>query len=243
MRGESKLVIDPCGHCQAAANLFPHDLIFGRVLLPILMAFDMMSNQNMSNTSWPPVPEAVNNVTLYVMGGDEGEAAGNFWTTLPEFPATTPTPMFLHDDGLLSPQAPDAGPSTLEYAYDPSDPVPTIGGNNLLIPCGPLDQRPNEAAGRPDILIFTSEVLDAPLAVVGELTASVFFSTDVLDTDIVVKLIDVYPADANSTRKGASILVADGIARARWRDFPATNELHLLSGDPGDVYSVNLTLW
>ena len=33
------------------------------------------------------------------------------------------------------------------------------GGNNLLIPCGPLDQRPIEALGRQDVLIFTAPPL------------------------------------------------------------------------------------
>jgi len=62
--GQHKLVVDPCGHCQAAASQFPDDLLFGRVLLPILMAFDMMSNDSPTNKTWPPVPEGVGNVTM-----------------------------------------------------------------------------------------------------------------------------------------------------------------------------------
>ena len=37
VQGLAKLVVDPCGHCQGASSLFPHDTAFGRVILPILM--------------------------------------------------------------------------------------------------------------------------------------------------------------------------------------------------------------
>jgi hypothetical protein len=56
------MVVDPCGHCQAASSQFPHDTAFGRVLLPILLAFDMMSSESPTNKSFPPVPEGVSNV-------------------------------------------------------------------------------------------------------------------------------------------------------------------------------------
>ena len=237
------MVVDPCGHCQAAASQFPHDTAFGRVLLPILMAFDMMSNDSPTNKTWPPIPEGVGNVTMYVMGDDENGASGNYWTSVPAVPEANPTAMYLATGGALLPAA-EAAAAQVTYTYDPRDPVKTIGGDNLLIPCGPLDQRPNEALGRQDLLLFTSAPLTEPLAVAGAVSAKIFFSTNVVDTDIVVKLIDVYPA--NSTNKGeagASILVLDGIARARWRGFPDSNDPQPLSGDAADVYEVDLNLW
>ena len=138
VRGLAKLVVDPCGHCQGAASLFPHDTAFGRVLLPILMAFDMMSNDNPTNKSWPPVPEGVNNVTFYVMGADETPVApGNYWTSIPEAPVPTPTNWYLSAGGVLSPTTPTGGAAGSSFfTYDPRNPVPTIGGANLLIPCG-----------------------------------------------------------------------------------------------------------
>ena len=241
--GQHRLVVDPCGHCQAAADQFPHDTAFGRVLLPILMAFDMMSNDDPQNKTWPPVPEGVANVTMYVMGDDENGAVGNYWTSVAELPEPTPTEFFLGSGGALLPAAEAAAGSTT-YTYDPRDPVKTIGGDNLLIACGPEDQRPNEQLGRQDLLLFTSAPLDAPLAVAGAVSAKVFFSTNVVDTDVVVKLIDVYPANStNKGEQGASILVLDGIARARWRGFPDTNDPQPLSGSPSDVYEVSIELW
>jgi len=242
-RGLARLVMDPCGHCQAAADLFPQDLVFGRVLLPILMAFDMMSNDDPQNKTWPPIPEGVKNVTLYVMGDDEGGAKGNYWTTLDALPEATDTDMYLGSAGALLP-VPEASAAGKTYTYDPADPVKTIGGDNLLIPCGPLDQRPNEELNRQDLLLFTSEPLAEPLAVVGGVSAKIYFSTNVVDTDIVVKLIDVYPDNStNKGERGASILVLDGIARAKWRHFPASNDPALLSGDPATTYEVVVDLW
>jgi putative CocE/NonD family hydrolase len=133
----------------------------------------------------------------------------------------------------------------LSYIYDPANPVQTIGGNNLLIPCGPLDQRPIEKAKRQDVLIFTTPVLTEPVALAGLLQSTIFFSTNVTDTDIIVKLIDVYPSDdpKDPLLAGESVLVADGISRARWRNFPYSNDPAPLSGNPSDTYEVNISLW
>lgn len=70
---------------------------------------------------------------------DEGRAAGQFWTTMDEFPRATMTPYYLHGDGTASVEAPttEATPST-SYVYDPTDVIATNGGNNLFsdAPCG-----------------------------------------------------------------------------------------------------------
>ena len=93
------------------------------------------------------------------------------------------------------------------------------------------------------MLIFTSAPLTSPLALVGTLSATLFFSTNVTDTDLVVKLIDVYPAGSPSPVKGESVLVSDGIIRTMWRDYPKTTLPHLLSGNPTDGYTATLSLW
>ena len=70
--------------------------------------------------------------------------------------------------GALSSSPPTAAGGALSYAYDPADPVPTVGGDNLEIACGPLDQRKIEALGRADVLVFTSAPLAEPLAITAE---------------------------------------------------------------------------
>ena len=64
---QAKLVVDPCGHCQDAAAAFPHDTIFGRVILPILMGLDLVRDDDPNNSAYPAPPEGVKNVTIYVM--------------------------------------------------------------------------------------------------------------------------------------------------------------------------------
>ena len=59
--------------------------------------------------------------------------------------------LYLHANGSLLPTAPPAAAAVApgsaadddeftSYVYDPNDPVPSVGGNNLEIECGPLDQ-------------------------------------------------------------------------------------------------------
>ena len=49
---------------------------------------------------------------------------------------------------------------------------------------------------RPDVLSFVSAPLDHDLTITGPLAADLFASTSGTDSDFVVKLIDVYPQDA-----------------------------------------------
>ena len=241
-RSQSRLVMDPLGHCQGGADYFPRNTILGRALLPVLMALDMMADDSVTNRTWPAPPEGVKNVTLYVMGSNENGSPGQYWTTLPDFPAPALTNYYLAPNGALTTTAPSASGLSSTYVYDPLNPVPTLGGNNLEIACGPKDQRSVES--RQDVLVFTTPPLQTQVAVTGEVTVTLYVSTNVTDTDFVVKLIDVYPASSsNPSLAGSSTLVLDGIARMKWRLFPSTNEPQLLSGNPADVYQVNLTLW
>ena len=91
-----------------------------------------------------------------------------------------------------------------KFTYNPENPTPTIGGRNLFLEAGPKDQRPIEE--RDDVLVFTTDQLSEDLEVTGKIIAKVFFSSDQSDSDVVVRLTDVYP-------DGRSILIADGIRR------------------------------
>jgi putative CocE/NonD family hydrolase len=50
--------------------------------------------------------------------------------------------------------------------------------------------------GRPDVLTYVSAPLERDLTITGEVAADLFASTSGTDADFVVKLIDVYPEDA-----------------------------------------------
>jgi putative CocE/NonD family hydrolase len=76
-------------------------------------------------------------VRIFVMGGGDGHRTGSGrlfhggrWRDEKEWPLvrTTYTPYYIHGDGTLSPDtSSEEGHTT--YRFDPSDPVPSLGGN------------------------------------------------------------------------------------------------------------------
>ncbi len=173
-------------------------------------------------------------VKVFLMGagtwltGDRWPLAETRWSTLylrSESGANT-----LWGDGVLSrePAAVTAGASSDTLLADPQNPVPSHGGG-LAVGALPVctDQRPVEC--RQDVLVFSTPVLEEGIAVAGDVEAELFISVDVPDTDIHLKLVDVYP-------DGCAYNLADTSARLRYRDGygePAPAE-------PGAVYRVRL---
>jgi putative CocE/NonD family hydrolase len=80
------------------------------------------------------------------------------------------------------------------------------------------DQR--QAASRPDVLVYETEPLAAPLRVAGEPWARLFASTTGSDADWVVKLIDVWPSQyAPDARMGGyQQMISADIFRGRFRE-------------------------
>jgi len=135
------------------------------------------------------------------------QSGANRWRTYAEWPPkeAQPTNLYLHADGTLSFERPRAGGKAYrEYVSDPANPVPyrprpispTYPGGDWRT-WEVQDQRFVE--GRPDVLTFASTPLDHDLTITGEVSADLFASTSGGDADFVVKLIDVYPEDAQSS--------------------------------------------
>ena len=82
-------------------------------------------------------------------------------------------------------------------------------------------------------MVYTGPILDEPLEVTGDLRAEIWITTDVPDTDIAVRLTDVYPDER-------SMLVADSIFRARYHNNPDFTSFEFL--EPGVPYLLNLDL-
>lgn len=151
-------------------------------------------------------------VRIFVMGE-------NTWRDEKEWPLarTRETNVFLSSggranslfgDGALS-LMPGKGARADHYAYNPDNPVPTLGGACLCALSGPTDHAPIER--RDDVLVFTGEPLKKALEVTGFVKMIIFVSSNAVDTDFVARLCDVYP-------DGRSIILCDGIARARFRE-------------------------
>ena len=186
-------------------------------------------------------------VHYYVMGAcEEPGAPGNEWRNVEDWPPpATPTPLYLHavDTPLRNGEGPGVRQSfrasfeppqdqqaSLAFQYDPADPVPTIGGCNLTMKKGPMDQRPAE--NREDVLLFTTNPLEEPIEVTGRVFAKLWVSSDCPDTDFTAKLTDVYP-------DGRSMLICDGILRMRHRNSFEAEEFM----EPAEVCEASIDLW
>jgi len=148
-------------------------------------------------------------------------------------PGTMPLRLYLRGDGSLD--AADPGPDhpgdePCHYAYDPRRPIPTLGGRNMLIEPGPLDQRPARAL--PDYgLVYEGEKLDRELTIAGNVRVTLHVQSDCPDTDFVAKLVEHLP-------DGPAILLMDGVVRAMFRE-PIEGPQPLL---PDRVYRVTIDL-
>lgn len=157
------------------------------------------------------------------------ETGTNAWRRLPAWPAgcasgcdVRPTPLYLKAGLELSFDPPAAGAAAFEeYVSDPAKPVPyrarPIDGaswSRWLVD----DQR--EASGRTDVVAFASEVLSAPVKISGEPMVNLIASTSGTDSDWVVKLIDVSPAEVAGQPElgGYQLMVAAGVFRGRYRE-------------------------
>ena len=230
-RGKSKLVIGPWTHegyitYKQGELIYPENSM--NVVELVLMYLDMIKKYTMDKDNTFEDRPAV---WYYVMGDvDRIDAPGNEWRFADDWPITADyVPWYFHENGLLDKNNP-GNYDSLSYLYDPTSPVPTIGGQNLKIPAGPYDQTSIES--RSDVLVFTSEPLNEPYEATGPIIAKLYVSSDCPDTDFTVKLSDVYP-------DGRSMLITDGILRMRNRNGVD----HWEFMESGEIYQVEVDLW
>jgi hypothetical protein len=82
------------------------------------------------------------------------------------------------------------------------------------------------------VLVFTTPVLDEYVEITGQVVVRLWASSSAVDTDFTAKLCDVYP-------DGRSMLVCDGIVRARHRNTSRSAEFLT----PGQIYEFEIDLW
>ncbi len=171
----------------------------------------------------------------YQIGDDE-------WRNAAQWPPDhTPTRYYLHSDGAANSRFGDGtltrtpcGAETPDsYAYDPEDPVPTVGGR-LEMPqiqeSGIKDQSGVEE--RDDVLVYTTPRLPEAVEIAGPIELTLYAATSAPDTDFTGKLVDVRP-------NGYCAIVSEGIVRGRYRNDRTAAEFL----DPGTVYEFDVDLW
>ena len=177
--------------------------------LPHLDIFVPGDNTWRTENEWPLARQRLTN--WYVSSGGHAQTSGG--------------------DGVLDTVPPSAGAPADTFTYDPADPTP------YLIDSRELEESLNEDytalnASRPDALVFTSRPLTRPMEVTGEMSATLWASSDRLDTDWTIMLLDVWP-DGHAER------VQDGLVRARFRRG-MDREVPLV---PGRVERYDIDLW
>lgn len=138
------------------------------------------------------------------------------------------------------------------FAFDPRNPVPTIGGNissgtDIMLQ-GAWDQRggphvwnwlkPIPLSARNDVVVFQTEPLAEDTEVTGEIEVTLYASSTAVDTDFTAKLVDVYPSSPDFPG-GFDLNIADGIVRARYRDTLKQEKLM----KPGEIYPFTIKLY
>ncbi len=154
-------------------------------------------------------------------------------------PAGRDVRFYLYEDRSISTRRPTKIDSSTTYTFDPSKPVPTIGGANYNnsptdhpITVGPEDLR--KIGERADYLRFQTPPLEEDLTIQGKIDFELWGSTDAVDTDFMVKLVDVYP-------DGYEAVFLDSPIRTRYRNGRAPGDIAFMI--PGKPTSMLIDLW
>jgi uncharacterized protein len=188
-------------------------------------------------------------VRVFVMGGGSGQRNpdgrlehGGRWRSASEWPLpqTRWIRLYLRRDRSLTAALPTEASAGLDYAFDPRNPAPTLGGaissGEPIMYAGAFDQ--SVATGRADVLVFTTPPLDHDTEITGPITVNLWIASDAPDTDFTAKLIDVYPPNADYPH-GFAMNLTEGLLRARYRDsWERPTPMA-----PGEVYAITIELF
>lgn len=176
---------------------------------PRVQYYTMGSNEWKSAEQWPP---ADTKMTTYYLNSD-GKANT------------------LKGNGTLTKKKASKNTSD-SFVYDPMNPVTSLGGNvcctGNAVQGGAFDQQQMEE--RPDILVYTTDILQEGIEVTGFIESTLYVSSDAKDTDFTIKLIDVYP-------DGTAYNLDETIQRVRYREG-YDKEVFM---EKDKVYKVDLT--
>lgn len=237
-RSSQYVIISPTTHCaseRAGSAQVSGELAVGDARLhyweTYLAWFDRWLNGN---------EHAIDNlprVQYYTIGKGE-------WRTSDRWPVAgmKETAFYLASDGRANSSggngrltmAPPARETIDTFTYDPGNPVPSRGGSicctgNPKDTPGSFNQADIET--RPDVLVYTGDVLSDGLELTGPMRAIISLSSDARDTDVTVKLLDVFP-------DGRAMNIQEGIKRVRYRDGYAKPVFM----EKGKVYDVPVDL-
>ncbi|MHA1111244.1 MAG: CocE/NonD family hydrolase [Promethearchaeota archaeon] len=231
--GNSKLIMGPWKHGNFDGSL-TGEVQFPNQDLAIVSNYHVATlDKWLKNdpTLWDKYP----NVLFYAMSSVDynPDELGNHWYQSDVWPIlVNTTGLYLINDvdphsGQLSITSSDSLYN--EIVCNPENTTETIGGNNLVLPSGMYDQ--SSVENRHDVLLYETADLFDPITLVGQTNITMYFSSNCSDTDITVKLTDVYP-------DGRSMLISDSVLRLRFRNGFISPTLM----NPGTIYEITIAL-
>ena len=238
VRDNQYLIIAPtlhCGFTRATENTIVGERNLGDARLnydeQIYDWFDIIL-KDIKNDFKEKTPK----VQYYTMGVNKWQSS-EFWPPLNTemttfYLSSNGNANTLNGDGKLTSLKRKIKDNTDSFFYDPMSPVNSNGGGVCCIgnavSGGAYDQQ--EIETRDDVLVYTSEPLKNGFEVTGFIDSTIYLSSDVKDTDITIKLIDVYP-------DGTAYNIDETIQRVRYREG-FDKEVFM---DKEKVYKVNLS--
>ena len=259
-RGPVKLILGPWTHGKRSltfsgdADFGPQstlDHLFGDYITLRKGWFD----RHLRGDGTDPLPDPV---YFFTMGGGTGQRLpsgrldhGGQWRSAASWPlpAMRMTPFHMDIYGGLGEAAADVV-GVRHLVHDPHHPVPTIGGaiasGAPVMEAGGFDQREGpdffgsrEAgralADRSDVLIFETPPLDGDIELTGQAIADLFVASTAADTDVMIKIVDVYPSSPDYP-DGYALNIAHGLLRMRFRHSFEEPEVM----EAGKVYRVQI---
>lgn len=191
---ESRLIIGPWKHAETLTlpgNIIPNNYRLESLRYSIPW-FDKTLKSKNDDLNLPPV-------RIFVIGE-------NKWRNESEWPLarTRYTSFYLNQENVDRTLTLSSGKdSQVNYRYDPQNPVWSNGGASLGPSAGIKLQ---DQMNRSDIISYHTSILDNDMEITGPIKSVLYVSTDALNTDFTVKLIDVFP-------DGSSYNISNGIIR------------------------------
>jgi len=111
-----------------------------------------------------------------------------------------------------------------EYTSDPNKPVlssENYKDMNGFTPRNYMSEDQRFASYRPDVLTFTTDVLENDVTLAGEILTKLNIATTATDLDFIVKLIDIYPSDEKANPDKQGVVYANYHQMVRSEIMPA----------------------
>jgi putative CocE/NonD family hydrolase len=237
---KNTIVMGPWSHGQWAAGQATHlgNIYWGMDANKKYIELEKdFFNYYLKDKGSPSIPEAL----IFVTGTNE-------WRSFDTWPPKNiaEKSLYFYPSGKLGFKPSELKESYDEYVSDPMKPVPYTEDVHTRRTAEYMTDDQRFASRRPDVMVYQTDALDADITLTGPLMADLFVSTTGTDADYVVKLIDVFPPEAEAMYNanievplgGYQMLVRGEVFRGRYRNSFEKPEAFI----PGRVTEVKYEL-